>query len=233
MSSDRCGGLPGPQPTPWSAALLVPFVALAATGSAQVVKNYQPVTQQMLENPSPNDWLMYSRTYDAQRFSPLKQIDKQNVNQLHLAWERGMDAGQTETIPIVHNGVMYVVNPGAVVQALDAATGDLLWEYKRKIAANQAAPGQNQESRHLSGRGSLHRARCGGRTGRADGRASVGGQDRWPRQHLRSVCRRRQGYFRRRVRGQARELLYPGERRAHRQRTVALLYHSGERRTGG
>ncbi len=115
------------------------FIALAAIGSAQVVKNYQPVTQQMLENPSPNDWLMYSRTYDAQRFSPLKQINKQNVNQLHLAWERGMGAGQTETIPIVHNGVMYVVNPGAVVQALNASNGDLLWEYKRKVAANVAS----------------------------------------------------------------------------------------------
>src|SRR3984893_12080967 len=103
------------------------------------VPRYVPVTQQMLENPSPDDWLMYSRTYDAQRFSPLKQIDKQNVNQLRLAWERGMDAGQTETIPIVHNGVMYVVNPGAVVEALDASSGDLLWEYKRKVAANVAS----------------------------------------------------------------------------------------------
>ena len=66
----------------------------------------------MLENPSPDDWLMFSRTYDAQRFSPLKQINKQNVAQLRMAWDAGMGAGQTETIPIVHNGVMYVVNPG-------------------------------------------------------------------------------------------------------------------------
>lgn len=122
----------------------VSFVTCVVLGTilpagAQVVKNYEPVTQQMLENPSPNDWLMYSRTYDAQRFSPLKQINKQNVSQLHLAWERGMAAGQTETIPLVHNGVMYVVNPGAVVQALDATNGDLIWEYKRKVPANVAA----------------------------------------------------------------------------------------------
>ena len=113
-------------------------LALAGAAFGQV-QNYKPVTQQMLENPAPEDWLMYSRTYDAQRFSPLKQINRQNVGQLRLAWERGMADGQTETIPIVHNGVMYVVNPGAVVQALDATTGDLLWEYKHKIAANQAA----------------------------------------------------------------------------------------------
>ena len=55
---------------------------------------------------------MFSRTYDAQRFSPLKQITKQNVGQLQMAWTRGLGAGQTETIPIVHNGVMYLVAPG-------------------------------------------------------------------------------------------------------------------------
>lgn len=119
------------------------FLLFSFVLTAQVQK-YVPVTQQMLENPSPDDWLMFSRTYDAQRFSPLKQITKQNVGQLHLAWERGMGAGQTETIPIVHNGVMYVVNPGAIVQALDAATGDLLWEYKRNVPANVAAQGRTK-----------------------------------------------------------------------------------------
>src|ERR1700680_31543 len=108
------------------------------------VQKYVPVTQQMLENPSPDDWLMFSRTYDAQRFSPLKQITRQNVGQLRLAWERGMGPGQTETIPLVHNGVMYVVNPGAVVQALDARNGDLLWEYKRKVPANVASQGRTK-----------------------------------------------------------------------------------------
>src|SRR5689334_6570794 len=117
---------------------LLSFAALAQ------VKSFVPVTGDMLLNPSPDDWLMYSRTYDAQRYSPLKQITKQNVGQLRLAWERGMGAGQTETIPIVHNGVMYVVNPGAVVQALDAGTGDLLWEYKRKAPANVAAQGRTK-----------------------------------------------------------------------------------------
>jgi alcohol dehydrogenase (cytochrome c) len=108
------------------------------------VQRYVPVTQQMLENPSPDDWLMFSRTYDAQRFSPLKQITKQNVGQLRMTWTRGMGAGQTETIPIVHNGVMYVVNPGAVVQALDATSGNVLWEYKRPVPANVASQGRTK-----------------------------------------------------------------------------------------
>src|SRR5580692_4288549 len=62
---------------------------------AQVVKNFVPVTPEMLLNPAPGDWLMFSRTYDAQRFSPLKQINKSNVGSLRLAWSRGMTAGQT------------------------------------------------------------------------------------------------------------------------------------------
>jgi alcohol dehydrogenase (cytochrome c) len=117
------------------------FAALALLAQ---VKTFTPVTQRMLESPSPNDWLMFSRTYDAQRFSPLEQINKQNVGQLRLAWERGMGPGQTETIPIVYNGVMYVVNPGAIVQALDATTGDLVWEYKREVPANVAGQGRTK-----------------------------------------------------------------------------------------
>jgi alcohol dehydrogenase (cytochrome c) len=108
------------------------------------LQNYKPVTKEMLENPSPEDWLMFSRTYDAQRYSPLKQITKQNVVQLHLAWERGLPNGQTETIPIVHNGVMYVVSPGASVEALNATNGDLLWEYKRKVADNVAGQARSK-----------------------------------------------------------------------------------------
>src|SRR5712692_7724238 len=105
---------------------------------AQVVKNYTNVTKEMLENPPQDDWLMYSRTYDAQRYSPLKQITKQNVAQLKMVWSRGFGAGATETIPVVHNGVIYAVTPGAVIQAIDGASGDLIWEYRRKVPTNVA-----------------------------------------------------------------------------------------------
>lgn len=97
------------------------------------IKNFTPVTQEMLLNPSPDDWLMFSRTYDSQRFSPLKQINRQNASQLRMVWQRGMEPGIHENIPIVHQGTMYVVNPGSVVQALDATNGDLIWEYRRKM----------------------------------------------------------------------------------------------------
>src|SRR5208337_4420218 len=113
------------------AALGLCLALVGAIPAGAQVKDYKPVTQQMLLNPSPNDWLMYSRTYDAWRDSPLKQINKNNVSELRMAWVRGLADGVTETIPIVHDGVMYVIAPGGFVDALDATTGDLIWEYKR------------------------------------------------------------------------------------------------------
>ena len=105
--------------------------------SAQV-EDFVPVSNGMLLNPSPNDWLMFSRTYDNQRFSPLDQINARNVDQLRMAWVRGLRSGVQENIPIVYRGVMYVVNPGAVVQALDATNGDLIWEYRRRLPGDLA-----------------------------------------------------------------------------------------------
>src|SRR6266571_6303487 len=109
-------------------------VAIAPALAGQV-KNFVPVTDQMLLNPSPDDWLMFSRTYDAQRFSPLNQVNQQNVNQLGLAWARGIGQGTTETIPTVYKGVMYVNVPGGAVQALDATNGDLIREYRQVASA--------------------------------------------------------------------------------------------------
>ena len=119
-------------------------LVLSTVPAVAQVQNYRSVSKEMLENPSPEDWLLFSRTYDAQRFSPLNQINKQNVGQLRLAWERGLANGQTEAIPLVHNGVMYVIAPGAAVEALDATNGDLLWEYKRKVADNAAGQARSK-----------------------------------------------------------------------------------------
>jgi alcohol dehydrogenase (cytochrome c) len=74
---------------------------------------------------------MFSRTYDAQRFSPLSQINRDNVAELAMAWSRGLPDGTTETIPTVYDGVMYLTVPGSNVVALDATNGDILWEYER------------------------------------------------------------------------------------------------------
>ena len=92
---------------------------------------FVPVTDEMLANPDPADWLMINRTFDEQRYSPLDQINKSNVGQLRMAWSRGLPNGTQESTPIVHRGVMYLYAPGAAIQAIDATNGDLIWEYTR------------------------------------------------------------------------------------------------------
>ena len=106
------------------------------------VKEFRPVTEAMLRNPAPGDWLNWRRTDNAWGFSPLEQINKQNVQQLQLAWSWAMDdTGAQEATPLVHDGVLYLPNPRGVIQALDGATGDLLWEYRPEAPERSAAAG--------------------------------------------------------------------------------------------
>lgn len=107
---------------------------------------FVPVTPAMQADPDPADWLHISRTYNQHRFSPLNQINKGNVAQLRMAWSRGLPVGVQESTPIVYRGVMYVMAPGASIQALDATNGDLIWEYERdypKGVLNAAARGKS------------------------------------------------------------------------------------------
>ena len=92
------------------------------------VKNYTPVTDAMLRNPDPSDWLMIRHDYHANNYSPLNQITTQNVKDLQLQWVWAMNEGTNQPAPVVHNGVMFINNPGNIVQALDARKGDLIWE---------------------------------------------------------------------------------------------------------
>jgi len=127
-------------------AASVVIAALAATPMLAQNEGFVPVTQAMLAHPDPSDWLHISRTYDQHRFSTLKQINKSNVAQLRMAWSRGLAVGTQESTPIVYRGVMYVIAPGATIQALDAANGDMLWEYRRDYPAGvqpRAARGKN------------------------------------------------------------------------------------------
>ena len=106
-------------------------VALGSFWLAAQVKDFRAVTEAMLRNPAPGDWLNWRRTDNAWGYSPLDQINRQNVPRLQLAWSWAMDnTGAQEATPLVHDGIMYLPNPRGVIQALDAATGDLLWEYR-------------------------------------------------------------------------------------------------------
>ncbi|MGQ0732599.1 MAG: outer membrane protein assembly factor BamB family protein [Acidobacteriota bacterium] len=93
------------------------------------VRNYRPVTGDMLRNPPPGDWLMARRNYQAWSHSPLAQITPANVKDLRLAWVWAMnEGGANQPTPLVHDGIMYLTNTMNLVQALDAATGELIWE---------------------------------------------------------------------------------------------------------
>jgi alcohol dehydrogenase (cytochrome c) len=93
------------------------------------IKNYTPVTDAMLTNPPEGEWLIGRGNYASWSYSPLKQIDNSNVHDLQLQWVWAMnEGGANETSPIVHDGIMFLGNTYNTIQALDAKTGELLWE---------------------------------------------------------------------------------------------------------
>jgi len=129
---------------PVSAAVLSCAVLSGSLWLFAQVKDFQPVTEAMLRNPAPGDWLNWRRTDNAWGYSPLDQITARNVQQLQLAWSWHMDdSGANEATPLVHDGIMYLPNPRGVIQALDAATGDLIWEYRPDLEAAPAPRAAN------------------------------------------------------------------------------------------
>src|SRR5690606_30353311 len=102
------------------------------------VESFTPLTQEMLLEPDPADWTMWRRNYASWGYSPLDQITKENVGDLELAWAWAMVPGRQETTPLVYDGIMYLHNQGDTVQALDAATGDLIWQYARDLPGELA-----------------------------------------------------------------------------------------------
>ena len=91
-----------------------------------------PVTDEMLRAPPDGDWLMWRRTYAGLGFSPLRQINTRNVSRLHAAWSWSLRPSGNEITPLVHDGVM-LIHSGDTIEALDAASGDLLWQYVRAL----------------------------------------------------------------------------------------------------
>jgi len=110
---------------------------------AGTVENFTPITDAMLENPDPADWPMHRRNYYGHSFSPLDQINTDNVGGMTLEWVWNMHEGDSEPAPLVYDGIMYLINPGNVIQALDAATGELIWE-------NWAGPANRQDMRNIA-----------------------------------------------------------------------------------
>ncbi len=126
-----------------AAADLTQVSAQQDTTHQRSLDNFVPRPEALLLNPDPGDWLSFSRTLDAQRFSPLAQIDTSNVDKLTLAWSRGMAEGLSYTIPLVYDGILYVTTPDSAILALDATNGDLVWEYRR-VDAGAGAFGRSK-----------------------------------------------------------------------------------------
>jgi alcohol dehydrogenase (cytochrome c) len=102
--------------------------------AAQGVVNYRPVTDQRLIEPEPHNWLMTRGNYQGWSYSPLDQINVQNVKKLTPVWafSTGVDSGHEAPL-LVNNGVMFVTTPYNQLLALDAKSGRLLWRYKREL----------------------------------------------------------------------------------------------------
>jgi PQQ-dependent dehydrogenase (methanol/ethanol family) len=82
----------------------------------------------------PQNWLSHGRTYSEQRYSPLDKINTTNVDKLGLAWWLDLDTARgQEASPLIIDGVMYSTSAWSKVQAIDAATGKLLWQYDPKV----------------------------------------------------------------------------------------------------
>ena len=133
------------------AGALLPLLCAGPT-RGQPADRFVPVTDAMLQNPSPDDWLMWRRTLDGWGYSPLDQIDRDTVGELRLVWTRALAPGAQEGTPLAYDGTLYMPNPNEQIQALDAVTGDLKWEYRRDIPDDvaQVMGGLTENNRNIA-----------------------------------------------------------------------------------
>ncbi|SEA70581.1 alcohol dehydrogenase (cytochrome c) [Pelagibacterium halotolerans] len=137
---------------------LLGFLAIAASSASLLsmqtamaqdnpIDSLTPVTDEMLADPPDGDWLMWRRTYDGWGYSPLDEINKDNVGDLQLAWAWGMSpGGRSQETPLVHDGILYLQNSSHLIQALDGATGDLIWEYEYELPDDVNPSGERSKA---------------------------------------------------------------------------------------
>src|SRR5262245_21481846 len=123
-------------------AFVTTSVLLTALIGIVVGQTSKPVDTARLtsaDNDTSN-WLMYGRTYDDHRFSPLKQINEKSIAQLGLVWSRDMGTTRgLEATPLVENGVIYTTGSWSVVYAIDAKTGAVRWIYDPAVDRSRVA----------------------------------------------------------------------------------------------
>ncbi|MGH8149019.1 MAG: PQQ-dependent dehydrogenase, methanol/ethanol family [Steroidobacteraceae bacterium] len=93
-------------------------------------------------NAEPGEWMSVGRTYDEERFSPLSQINANDVSRLGLAWYANFDTNRSqEGTPLEIDGVLYLSTAWSKVRAYDARTGRLLWAFDPKVPGQFAGRG--------------------------------------------------------------------------------------------
>ena len=116
---------------------------LTVNGNTENFIPFIPLTDAMLRDPNPADWPMMRRNFYAHSYSPLDQINTETVKNLQLEWVWNMHEGDSEPAPLVYNGIVYLINPGNVIQALDGKTGELIWEH-------WTGPANRQDMRNIA-----------------------------------------------------------------------------------
>ena len=116
---------------------------LTVNGNTENFIPFIPLTDAMLRDPNPADWPMMRRNFYAHSYSPLNQINTETVKTLQLEWVWNMHEGDSEPAPLVYNGIVYLINPGNVIQALDGKTGELIWEH-------WTGPANRQDMRNIA-----------------------------------------------------------------------------------
>ncbi|MCB2079884.1 MAG: PQQ-dependent dehydrogenase, methanol/ethanol family [Novosphingobium sp.] len=122
----------------WRAALVTGMAgALAMLGGCES-RSTDPATiiasaERLVDGSTSGDWAGYGRTFGQQHYSPLSAIDEDNIGNLGLAWSMDLPSQNSVTEPIAVDGVLYFARGMSVVNAVDAATGKLLWQYDPEV----------------------------------------------------------------------------------------------------
>ena len=130
-------------------------VQVSLTAQSDDAATFVPVTDAMLQDPAPSDWLMWRRTLNGWGYSPLDQINRDNVDDLRLVWTRALSTGSQTGTPLAYGGVLYMPNPNDLIQAIDAVTGDLIWEHRRDNPDDVYGGFLSQNNRNIAIHGNL------------------------------------------------------------------------------
>ena len=125
---------------------------LLACNPARSVAQNVPYDRILHSQSEPQSWLTYSGSYSSQQFSSLKQINRDNISNLKVAWmyQASKPAANLESSPIVADGVMYITEPPSTVTALDVRTGLRLWTWSAVLPEHVVSIGLYATSRGVA-----------------------------------------------------------------------------------